>query len=108
MPGRKPIISRADRDALRALLTETSWIQHARARSATGRIVDPSSSSAFGWCIYGAAMRTGGHRLVQRLAVRIREQDADGRWQEPDDGCLLFGWNDAEERTFACIQALIG
>lgn len=107
MPARKPTMSQADRNALRTVLTEATWLQGARARNSRGKVIDPRSPNACQWCLYGVAMRVGGRRMVKVLAARIRAQDPDGRWQEPDDAFLIFAWNDDPGRSFADVKALI-
>ena len=86
---------------VRELLSdESKWTQNAWGRDATGRPVLWAPKTAVCWCLIGA-IETCYPRPGEATPIDNKVRDAIG------GGLMISKWNDAPERTFAEVKALV-
>lgn len=80
------------------------WTQHSEARDVAGDDVTPLDGDAVCWCVFGA---------IQKVSKTVRWTDAvsfpltKALDQELGGESWPEDWNDAPERTFADVVALL-
>lgn len=77
------------------LTDESKWTQGRDARDANGNEILPLADEAVCWCLGGALVKAGIFQLIGNLLFK------------PLNGQSIWLWNDAPERTFAEVRALI-
>lgn len=82
---------------IRDLLTDPSkWCQHSRAEGVNGDCYHPLAAEAVRWCLLGALERVYDYRYRDQVLEKLRSELPN-----------ISIWNDAPERTFAEVRALI-
>jgi len=75
----------------------TKWTRGANARNIHAAKVSFNSKSAVCWCLFGAGVKCYGlarwDDICDKVAAKV--------------GCTIPEWNDAPERTFEDVKALV-
>lgn len=91
------------------LLTDpTKWARQGYAFAGDGRHVIPTDPEATCWCLAGAVRRcyrsNKAHQVLRRVASKLK-LGLFRSLSNPDS--TIANWNDAPEREFADVQALV-
>jgi len=73
------------------------WTRGANARDINGEMVDVDSNSATCLCLLGASIKCYGWSRWSAIYDKIVDKV----------GCRVSAWNDAPERTFEDVKALV-
>ncbi len=80
------------------LSDESKWTKGVTARDKDGNICNSKDPNAVCWCLFGAVWKADNADSADKAIRRVI----------PDEfGGSIVMWNDAPERTFADIKALI-
>lgn len=84
---------------IKELLSDASrWTQHAFARDTIGRNIYTNAEEAYSYCLLGAAMKCYPPTTPARILIKIKEEiECES----------ILDWNDAPERTFEEVKALV-
>lgn len=82
------------------LSSPEKWTKGLNAKDKQNNCVSPWSENAVCWCIYGAILKCYSESLKTTEEMVEKATYASG-WQ------VLSAWNDAPERTFEEVKALI-
>lgn len=79
-------------------IKKSTWTQHAPARKKNGNVVNSTSSEAIGWCLFGAINKCYDDKPDMYTEVREKLEQSIKN---------IVRWNDAPDRTFAEVKALV-
>lgn len=89
---------------IKELLTdESKWIKHNTALTAVGSSCAPTDPDAVKWCLYGAFLKCY-RSWYEHLTIERTLIDAINSTSK---SIRISNWNDAPERTFAEVKALV-